>query len=458
MENLVGIGWEKNKNILNRNPYDLSFLEELLHKALISGGLGNIDKKAPLKDIIKPGSSVLLKPNWVFHYNQSNKGIESLVTHSNFIEVVFKEVLRCNPGKVIIGDAPIQGCNFDKLIKKEWVDKLRSYSPVEFEIKDFRRTAIHNEHGDLSHGVEENRFARSNYILFDMGSDSVLEPISKTKGQFRVTMYDPRKLDETHRSGKHQYLLEKTPFEVDVILNLPKLKTHQKAGITGSLKNLVGINGNKDYLPHHRIGGSKSKGDCYKGNPLDKKIIEILIDNANKRINQPSYKYFAIPAKYLLYIRKIFGFNSEITGGWYGNDTIWRTVLDLNSLLLYGTRDGIIHKTQQRKVYIITDAVIAGERNGPLNVDPVSLGVITYGESSAFVDLVNTFLMRFDWKKIPMIREAFNDLPLPLALRPPDDCIVNVNGCPTELNKLSYEIGHKFVPAPGWIDHIEKTT
>ena len=32
--------------------------------------------------------------------------------------------------------------------------------------------------------------------------------------------------------------------------SLPKLKTHKKAGITCALKNLIGINGNKEYLPH----------------------------------------------------------------------------------------------------------------------------------------------------------------------------------------------------------------
>ena len=35
---------------------------------------------------------------------------------------------------------------------------------------------------------------------------------------------------------------------------MPKLKTHKKCGVTISLKNLVGLNTNKNLLPHHSLG------------------------------------------------------------------------------------------------------------------------------------------------------------------------------------------------------------
>ena len=54
-------------------------------------------------------------------------------------------------------------------------------------------------------------------------------------------------------------------IDADVVVNVPKLKTHKKAGITGALKNLVGINGHKAFLPHHRKGGSLDGGDAYAG-------------------------------------------------------------------------------------------------------------------------------------------------------------------------------------------------
>src|ERR1022692_1434372 len=50
--------------------------------------------------------------------------------------------------------------------------------------------------------------------------------------------------------GAHRYAVGNTVLSADVILNVPKLKTHMKTGMTGALKNFVGIVGSKDFLPH----------------------------------------------------------------------------------------------------------------------------------------------------------------------------------------------------------------
>lgn len=63
-----------------------------------------------------------------------------------------------------------------------------------------------------------------------------------------------------HHVGVHQYLLAKAVLEADVVINLPKLKTHKKAGVTCALKNLIGIHGNKEYSPHHRVGDPRPEG------------------------------------------------------------------------------------------------------------------------------------------------------------------------------------------------------
>ena len=75
----------------------------------------------------------------------------------------------------------------------------------------------------------------------------------------------------------------------DLVVNLPKLKTHKKACVTGALKNLVGINGNKDYLPHHRLGGSRTGGDCYAGGNPFKLASEHISDASNRREGIPAY-------------------------------------------------------------------------------------------------------------------------------------------------------------------------
>ena len=81
------------------------------------------------------------------------------------------------------------------------------------------------------------------------------DPISDREGTFRNTNYNSRDMAAVQRRGEHQFLLCREPFEADVVLNLPKLKAHAKAGITGAMKNIVGLNGDKNFLPHHRVEG-----------------------------------------------------------------------------------------------------------------------------------------------------------------------------------------------------------
>ena len=85
--------------------------------------------------------------------------------------------------------------------------------------------------------------------------------------------------------ASHQYLLCREAFDADVVISLPKLKMHSKAGLTGALKNLVGLNGNKDFLPHYRFGGSAKNGDCYEGWSLGRELSERFEDLANRRLN-----------------------------------------------------------------------------------------------------------------------------------------------------------------------------
>lgn len=455
-EALVGVSTFKDRDLLLRDPYNSANLAQMLRDAMSSGGLGSRDRKKPLLDIIQPGMSVLLKPNWVLHRNKSGKGLDSLITHPNFIEAVLNEVAKCEPSKVIIADAPIQGCIFDNIVRPEWVTKLRGQYSFPIEVVDFRRTVISNGSEDLSKGVSEDRRGKERYILFDLAAQSTLEAISNPSGKFRVTMYNPKYLTQNHQPGRHRYLLSKELFEVDVILNLPKLKTHKKAGITGALKNLVGINGNKDYLPHHRVGGAKLGGDCYPGLSLDRRVMEFFLDRANEHINSSSYKFYRFPARLIAFSRRRFGLDVETEGGWYGNDTVWRMTLDLNLLLRYGNKDGSISSTPIRKWYSITDAIISGDTNGPLEVEPLPLGVVTFASSPAYADLVHTYLMRLDWKKIHSIREAFALQPLHLVDRDASECKVVLDGKEVTLEHLSDTVGQSFRPSRGWVGHIEK--
>jgi hypothetical protein len=296
------------------------------------------------------------------------------------------------------------------------------------------------------------------YILFDLGKDSLLEPIANETGDFRNTMYDPDILKKTHCLGKHQYLVAREIFEADLIVNLPKLKTHRKAGITAALKNLVGINGDKDYLPHHRIGGSKNGGDCYEGASLIKRLAEMLLDKQNSRINKRGHffwKCFAAASMKLAgCIAAEKGCNLE--GSWYGNDTVWRMVVDLNRLLLYGRQDGSLSQTPVRQVLSLTDGIVGGQKEGPLAPEPINSGVVTFARSSLFADMANAALMRFDWQKIPLLKNGFNSCKYPLTECKPSDIDIFCDGQRLSLIDLAEQAGSNFEATEGWRGHIEQ--
>jgi uncharacterized protein (DUF362 family) len=82
-------------------------------------------------------------------------------------------------------------------------------------------------------------------------------------GHLYGASYDMEETNTRHAGTRHEYLLCRTPMEADVFINLPKLKTHKKVGVTCALKNLVGINANKNWLPHHTEGTPEQGGDQF---------------------------------------------------------------------------------------------------------------------------------------------------------------------------------------------------
>jgi uncharacterized protein (DUF362 family) len=433
--------------------YDYDSVATLISNALQYAGLGNTDSASPLSDIIKPGMSVMLKPNWVMHYNHSCKGMDCMVTHPVFIEAILQQILKTKPGKIVIADAPIQSCDFDSLVRNEWKAKIESLAyPVEISFIDFRRKIT--KAGRLKFTTEDTIRSDENYVLFDLGKESLLDQITSSDRNFRVTCYNPDELTKSHNIDSHKYLISKEIFDVDVVINLPKLKCHKKAGITAALKNLVGINGNKDYLPHHRFGGSLQQGDCYEGKCTLKNITEKCYDLANRNINRSSYYLWKICAGLILRAHKILSGDEQIDGSWYGNDTVWRMVLDLNRIALYGNKDGSLSDTPLRNIVSITDGIIAGERNGPLAPEPVKMGVVTCAFSSAFADLVHAALMKFDAGKIPLINNAFGTFKYPLTNFKASDVKLVVNGISSSLEALTDKYGVRFIPPDGWKDYI----
>jgi hypothetical protein len=237
-------------------------------------------------------------------------------------------------------------------------------------------------------------------------------------------------LAKTHSPGRHQYLVARDIIEADVVINLPKLKTHKKAGVTCALKNLIGINGNKEYLPHHRTGGSETGGDCYPGASPIKRALEYSLDRQNQAATPAAGRVWQTISTNLDRAARLMGDRVGVEGSWSGNDTIWRTCLDLNRILTYGRTDAGLADEPQRRVIHIVDAVVAGQGDGPLAPEPLALGLLLAGENAPAVDWVSAQLLAYDPQRISIAREAFGDFQWPLTSFPHDEVMITGDlGC-----------------------------
>jgi len=431
--------------------YIYELVDALFDTWAAHGGDQGTSGSDPIGILIPAGSRVLLKPNWVYHENRGGGPLGCLVTDTELIRAVLAYVLRADPARVIIADSPLQSCDFSVLRARLRLDDLVSWAAScghRVEIRDLRLRTLDSGVWRMRQRSNGRDPARD-YVLFDLGSLSFLEEVSADSRRFRVTKYDPVLMESAHRKGRHCYLIAREVLESDVIVNLPKLKTHCKAGMTGALKNVVGINGEKGYLPHHRKGGSSDGGDCYPGRPLWKRAVEELLDYGNQ-LHAVGGGLARLGCSALIKAAARLGSDANLEGAWYGNDTVWRTVLDLNRILLYGNLDGSLSPAPVRRILHITDAVLAGQGEGPLKPIPAPMGILTAALDGAAADWVHAQLMGMNPRDIPLIAHAFDSGPYPVTIVAPSEVKVITPDAVVEPTEAAALFGYSVKMPPGW--------
>lgn len=400
--------------------------------------------------IVRPGDRVLLKPNFIREsHTERPDEWEQIITHGAVIGAVAKEVAGAlqGSGTITIADAPQTDSNFQMICERTALSRLRDelkkeYPGITLEILDLRR-----EYWETARGVvtERHQLAKDprGYTLVDLGQDSCFYGKG---GRFYGADYDTTLTADHHSEGRHEYLLARSAMDADVFINLPKLKTHKKVGVTLSLKNLVGINGDKNYLPHFCIGTPDEGGDEFPSSTAGAKLQSRLISTFKRAalLSGGATKLWAPLATGIG--KAVFGSTSQVvrSGNWHGNDTTWRMTLDLNRALFHFDGEGRLRKRPLRYLTII-DGIIAGEGNGPMEADAKPCGVLIAGTNPVAADLVATELMGFDWRRVATIREAFALSNLPL---------VSFGSSMIEVKPGLGEC-FRFRPHFGWIGHIE---
>jgi uncharacterized protein (DUF362 family) len=416
----------------------------------------------PLGEFIEPGQRVLIKPNFVLDFHGFGWSLESVITHGSIIRAVLDYVLLAlkGQGAVRVGDAPLQSADFGKICQLSGLnavlDFYRGRSALIVDVADFRQErAMLNER----RWVREKEAVTGDpegYATVDLKDESMFRSIAAHFGRYRVTNYDPKLMPLHHNARKNEYLVSGSILQADAVISLPKIKTHRKAGITACLKNSIGINGHKDWLPHHRRGGVSRGGDEYLyPNPF-KAIADSLMEWADLEHSPIKVKFLRGCRAIASRLGKVATPDKYFEGGWYGNDTLWRTILDLNRILLYADRWGKMQHRVQRECLFLADGIIAGEGEGPLEPTAKPCGLLVGGVSAPVVDAVIVRLMGFDFQKIPSIREAFALPNYPLVDFGPEQIEIVSNS--PQLESISiFEPGFSlnFVPAQGWQGRVE---
>jgi uncharacterized protein (DUF362 family) len=417
----------------------------------------------PLGDVVKPGECVLLKPNFVKEHRIDKPGEwQQIITHGSVLRAVADYVFLAlkGSGRIVIADGPQSDSDFDRISELVGLAGIRQFYAgfgIEFEYYDLR-----NEHWVERDGVyvgrEKLRGDPAGTVVVNLGGRSHLPDAGEGR-RYYGAFYDLEETNRHHCGGRHEYVFCRTPLMADVVIHVPKLKTHKKCGITLNLKGLVGLNGNKNWLPHYVMGTPKNGGDQFAddspGHAMENALVvrakELLLGKSGwakalaRRLKGPAYG--------------LFGKTNTVvrSGNWWGNDTVWRMSLDLAAVLMFADKDGNLHDVPQRRFFSVVDAIIAGDGNGPMEADAKDCGMVIAGACPVSVDAVAARVMGFDYRKLALIAEAFRCEKWPFVQHGYEDIEVQSNDPRVDsvmLTDAGVDI-FRFRPHFGWTGEIE---
>ena len=448
----------------DRNPAYEGVRESLRLLGLDRGHYGR-EQWNPLGRIVRPGETVVLKPNFVREFRETQAGHgDCTITHGSVIRAVLDYVYIAlkGHGRIVIADAPHNDADFDAIRRIAGLAEIQEFyrraAGFDVEVYDLRPEKARKIDGVIV-GHEELPGDPAGYVKVNLGRRSALAEVDHLCHLLYGSEYDTREIRSHHHGDVHEYMISKTILDADCVISLAKLKTHKKTGVTLSMKNLVGINGNKNWLPHHREGTPAQGGDQFADNSR-KHRIERKVVACFKRafpLLGPLRGLVAKPVKSLG--RRVFGDTNTDTirsGNWYGNDTTWRMAIDLNRILLYADAAGGIHEQPVRRVFSVVDGIVGGEGNGPLDPTPKPAGVIVCGLNPVAVDLACVRLMGFDSGRLPILHRALESHPLPLTSFCERDvmCFSDASGRGRSVVELESKVD-PFESHFGWRGHVE---
>ncbi|MFC2141353.1 DUF362 domain-containing protein [Acidobacteriota bacterium] len=410
----------------NKNNMVYPMIRNLLIKLRLDESNIGCREWNPFKDIVKPGNRVLIKPNLVLHRHYlGEKALHGSIVHGSVIRPLVDYVYKAlaGNGEIFIADNPVAGADFKAIMDftgiQEMIDCLSQYGySAELKVIDLRpKVSVEAKNGSFFYKAQAGD--PLGYVTVDLGKNSLFAEFDNVPNVHYYTLadqavdhLDPKcsrlsTTDKYHNSNSHKYVVSRSILDTDVLIDLAKMKTHCKAGVSLTLKNMIGMVYLKECIPHHRPG-LPPQGDSFPDYPapyfIHSRNLYVKLRRLIRIHRFPGFRHFR---NYLQ--KKQILINSYIEhGNWKGNDTIWRTILDLNRIAMYADKNGKMHDVPQRKIFYCIDGIIAQQGDGPINGEPFNASIVFGGSNSVFVDTLAVESMGFDPMMISSISQAYS--------------------------------------------------
>lgn len=329
-------------------------------------GLGSSSN--PLDDLIDYGNTVLIKPNWV--------GFGPAVyTRPEVVRPLIDMAIAAGATKIYIGDGGEDVSGTNNVMNSANYTAMVSQLTLRHSgivIQTVNLNARSNGWHWISLGSDSS-FAGSGYSHYDLGTGS--------ETLYGHTYYETSDNQSLNPNGNTLgwYAVNNKTLEADVIINVPKMKTHQEMMATLSIKNLVGCTLSSTYDE----GGT---------------VARIAHHHQPKEQN------------------------------YFNNDIFWRAILDMNKIILYANKDGVLQPIQQRKYLTVVDGIQAMEKSqhhiyGGGGI-PYDRHVILASVDPVAADAVACRVMGYDFSVIPSIMNADSDTLHPVGTNNPESIVI----------------------------------
>jgi len=411
---------------------------------------------------------ILIKPNWVMHEVDPAFPISALVTDARVIVETVCAAFELFPSveQVTVGDCLEQRADWPLLCQQSglepFIKPLESRYDGRLAFRDLRSIVFRSVGDALVEDTAAPHGDPAGYREVQLRAESHLEAIADQSHRFSIHDHDTSLTRGGHRAGDHRYLVCQSVLDADLVINLPKWKAHSKSGLTGALKNLVGINGDKSYLPHFRRGSPSWGGDEYSDEGrwlywVQNNLHQLVRGTVAYDLLRPGWKVVkqvnnavrrrsttrSMPADFYV-----------VGGSWHGNQTVWRMIYDLNLVLQRADRQGVLQPSIQRQTVTIVDGLVAGEGDGPLKARPRVTDMLLAGRDPYAIDTALAWMMGFDPDAIPMLSHRREFIGTGWGAFDLPELRLSIDGVDQRL--LDCPINFRFAPAPGWLGHIER--